>query len=82
MRSFKVNDRMKKSTKVITRLELSHAYAEGKEAFEEKRRRGYNPYASTKQELAMAWWHGWDTAAEESKDALVNKQSQSRGDNT
>ena len=57
---------MKKITKVITRVELSYAYEEGKQAFDEKRRRGYNPYASTKQELAMAWWHGWDTAQEES----------------
>ncbi len=57
---------MKKPHKMITRVELSHAYGEGRLAFDEKRRRGYNPYASTKQELAMAWWHGWDTAQEES----------------
>jgi hypothetical protein len=67
---------MKKMTKFITRLELSHAYGEGKLAFEEKRRRGYNPYVSTKQELAMAWWHGWDTALEESNYRPVDKIAQ------
>ena len=43
-------------------------YAEGMQAFEERKRRGYNPYASSNQELAMLWWHGWDTAEEQSKD--------------
>jgi hypothetical protein len=60
---------MKKLHKMISQVELSHAYGEGRLAFDEKRRRGYNPYASTKQELAMAWWHGWDTAQEESNNA-------------
>lgn len=63
---------MKKRPKVISRLELSHAYDEGKHAFEENMRRGHNPHVSTKQELAMAWWHGWDTAEEES---TRNKQN-------
>jgi hypothetical protein len=43
-------------------------YAEGMQAFEERKRRGYNPYASFNQELAMLWWHGWDTAEEQGKD--------------
>jgi hypothetical protein len=43
-------------------------YAEGLQAFEERKRRGNNPYASFNQELAMLWWHGWDTAEERSKD--------------
>jgi hypothetical protein len=43
-------------------------YAEGLQAFEERKRRGNNPYASSNQELAMLWWHGWDTAEERSKD--------------
>ena len=58
---------MRKIHKVLTQRELSIVYDEGKKAFEESRRRGYNPYVSTNQELAMEWWHGWDTAAEESK---------------
>jgi hypothetical protein len=69
---------MKKTTKGITRLELSHAYEEGKDAFEGKRRRAYNPYASTKQELAMAWWHGWDTAAEESNEATDKQDNENK----
>ena len=63
-------------SKFITRLELSQAYAEGKQAFEEKGRRGHNPYASTKKELSMAWWHGWDTASEESNSQLVDNIAQ------
>ena len=57
MMSEKINPEKKKSV-----------YAEGVQSFEERRRRGYNPYASSNQELAMLWWHGWDTAEERSKD--------------
>jgi hypothetical protein len=58
---------MKKRPHLISQLELTHAYEEGKQAFGKNMRRGQNPYVSTKQELAMAWWHGWDTAEEERK---------------
>ena len=58
---------MKKIPSVITKVELSRAYDEGKLAFNENRRRSYNPYVATNQGLAMAWWHGWDTGQEESK---------------
>jgi hypothetical protein len=54
-----------KTLKVMTHLERSLAYAEGRKAFDERAQRSYNPYAATRQELAMAWWHGWDTAQEE-----------------
>ena len=57
---------MKKIPKVNTVIEISLAYAEGKQAFDENRRRGYNPYTVSNQGLAMDWWHGWDTAEEES----------------
>jgi hypothetical protein len=57
---------MKKTPKVNTVIEISLAYAEGKQAFDENRRRGYNPYTVSNQGLAMDWWHGWDTAEEES----------------
>lgn len=50
-----------------TPLQRERAYAEGKCAFDEHKGRGYNPYVSTNQELAMIWWHGWDTAEEESQ---------------
>lgn len=58
---------MKKTPSGITKVELSRAYDEGKLAFNENRRRGYNPYVATNQGLAMAWWHGWDTGQEESR---------------
>lgn len=58
---------MKRVPRYVTEHELSRAYAEGKRAFEENKRRGYNPYVSTKQELAMEWWHGWDTGQEENR---------------
>jgi len=58
---------MRKITKGQSRQELSIVYDEGKKAFEDNKGRGYNPYVSTNQGLAMEWWHGWDTAAEESK---------------
>jgi hypothetical protein len=48
-----------------TPIQRESVYAEGKRAFGENKGRGYNPYASNNQELAMIWWHGWDTAQEE-----------------
>ena len=56
---------MRHLRKVISRFELSKVYDEGKKAFEENNRPSSNPYISTNQELAMEWWHGWDTAKEE-----------------
>lgn len=50
----------------IALAEQERAYVEGKRAFEEHKNR-YNPYAASNQGLAMLWWHGWDTAEEESK---------------
>ena len=43
------------------------AHAEGKLAFSEHKRRDYNPYVKTNLTLAVNWWHGWDTAEEESE---------------
>jgi hypothetical protein len=53
--------------KSITREKRNSVYAEGKQAFEELKRRGYNPYAASNLTLTVSWWHGWDTAEEESK---------------
>jgi hypothetical protein len=50
-----------------TPIQRESAYTEGKRAFDEHKGRGYNPYTSSNQELAMIWWQGWDTAEEESK---------------
>jgi hypothetical protein len=41
-------------------------YAEGKQAFTEGQRRGYNPYTANNLAHATIWWHGWDTGEEES----------------
>jgi hypothetical protein len=41
-------------------------YTEGKQAFTEGQRRGYNPYSANNLALAVIWWNGWDTGAEES----------------
>jgi hypothetical protein len=51
----------------INREKSESVYAEGKLAFDERKRRGYNPYARSNLTLAVNWWHGWDTAEEESK---------------
>jgi len=32
---------------------------------------GYNPYAANNLAFAVSWWHGWDTAEEESKDEVA-----------
>jgi len=42
------------------------AYAEGHQAFEEKRWRGFNPYKGVHEKLASDWLSGWDQAKEES----------------
>lgn len=51
--------------KKITHLERENVYAEGKLAFDEHKRRDYNPYAASNLTLTVSWWHGWDTAEEE-----------------
>jgi hypothetical protein len=50
----------------IAAAEQERVFVEGKRAFGERKNR-YNPYAASNQGLAMLWWHGWDTAEEESK---------------
>jgi hypothetical protein len=57
---------MKKTPKIITRLVRSRAYVAGRSAFEQNRRRVYNPYRDIHIELASSWWRGWDAAEEES----------------
>jgi hypothetical protein len=52
--------------KSITTEKRKSVYAEGKHAFEERKHRGYNPYAASNLTLTVSWWHGWDTAEEES----------------
>ena len=43
------------------------AYAEGRQAFENKRWRAFNPYKDDHEKLATDWWNGWDQAKEESE---------------
>jgi hypothetical protein len=53
------------SYKKITHVERENVYAEGKLAFDEHKRRDYNPYAASNLTLTVSWRHGWDTAEEE-----------------
>jgi hypothetical protein len=54
---------MKKIPKVITQYEIMLVFVEGKTAFAEGRRRGYNPYADIGyDDLAGSWFSGWDAA--------------------
>jgi hypothetical protein len=53
------------SEKSITVEKRKSVYAEGRQAFDEHKNRGYNPYAPNSLKLAVSWWHGWDTAEEE-----------------
>lgn len=57
----------------IDRERRESVYAEGKLAFGERKHRGYNPYARSNLTLAINWWHGWDTAEEESKGKSVTE---------
>lgn len=52
---------------IITLEQRKNVYTEGKLAFGEREHRAYNPYAASNLTLAVNWWHGWDTAEEESK---------------
>jgi hypothetical protein len=52
---------------ITTHMKRILAYAEGREAFEAKRWRAFNPYKDTLKELASNWWNGWDQANAESK---------------
>jgi hypothetical protein len=54
--------------KTITQNRRATVYTEGKLAYEEHEHRTRNPYAANNLVLAVSWWHGWDTAEEESID--------------
>ncbi len=49
----------------IPQVQTKGVYAEGKQAFNEGKRRGANPYTANNVALAAIWWHGWDTGEEE-----------------
>ena len=55
------------SNQSITDRQRENAYTEGKRAFREHMRRDYNPYTTSSLMLTVTWWHGWDTAEEESQ---------------
>jgi hypothetical protein len=59
------------SYKTITHVERESAYVAGREAFGERKGRGSNPHAASNLILAVLWWHGWDTAEEESQGETV-----------
>jgi len=55
------------SNQSIVETQRANAYTEGKRAFSEHTRRDYNPYTTSSLVLTVTWWHGWDTAEEESQ---------------
>jgi ribosome modulation factor len=57
---------MSKKPKVSPSLKRMLAYAEGHQAFEEKRWHAFNPYKGMHEKLASDWLSGWDQAKEES----------------
>lgn len=59
---------MKKIPQFISRLELMQAFSEGKRAYYDGKRRGYNPYVDIGHEqLASTWFSGWDAAQDETQ---------------
>ena len=64
------------SFKNITRVEeRERVYAEGRQAFDEHKGRGYNPHAASNLTFAVLWWHGWDTAEEEKESKSKSERS-------
>ena len=56
------------SFKNITRVEeRERVYAEGRQAFDEHKGRGYNPHAASNLTFAVLWWHGWDMPKKKKK---------------
>lgn len=54
-------------SEVINPMEKQAVYAEGKKAFIDGKRRGYNQYRAKNRELASIWWNGWDQARKDSE---------------
>jgi hypothetical protein len=52
--------------KRITSAQRKGVYVAGRRAFGEYTPRGDNPHTRSNLTLAVSWWHGWDTASEES----------------
>jgi hypothetical protein len=65
LRERKKNAEQPQSELIDTQRERIHA--EGKRAFGDGKRRGYNPYSDSDQELASIWWEGWDAAKKDSE---------------
>lgn len=49
-------------TEIINPMKKQLVYAEGKLAFADGKRRGFNPYRWRNKELASIWVDGWDQA--------------------
>jgi hypothetical protein len=56
-----------------TQHELQLAFGEGQQSYHDGRRRSYNPYIGKTEELADAWWEGWDTAKASSNKRAVRR---------
>jgi hypothetical protein len=57
----------------INPMQKQAVYAEGKKAFADGKRRGYNQYRIKNRELASIWWNGWDQAKNDSEKDKPNK---------
>jgi hypothetical protein len=51
--------------RTVPAAQKASVYAEGKQAFDERKHRSYNPYVRSDLALATIWWNGWDTSEEE-----------------
>jgi ribosome modulation factor len=51
-----------KMHETINPMKKQAVYSEGKIAFVDGKRRGYNPYKWRNRELASIWLDGWDQA--------------------
>jgi ribosome modulation factor len=49
-------------SETVNPMKKQAVYAEGKAAFLDGKRRGYNPYGWRNRELASIWLNGWDQA--------------------
>jgi ribosome modulation factor len=52
---------------IINPMKKQAVYAEGKTAFVDGKRRGYNPYRWHNRQLSSIWLNGWDQAKKDSE---------------
>lgn len=55
---------------INTQLKRMAVYLDGRKAFEDSKKRDFNPYIRSNPEFALHWWNGWDAAK---KDSLADR---------